>query len=60
MTSDGSDDADEAGSSTYEPSVAHRVSRGWMLQRDMGVDGVQVQCTNLHKEAELDYLTSNP
>lgn len=36
MTSEGSDDADEAGSSTYEPSVAHRVSRGWMLQRDMG------------------------
>jgi len=37
MTSEGSDDAGEAGSSTYEPSVAHRVSRGWMLQSDMGL-----------------------
>ena len=42
MTSEGSDDADEGGSSTYEPSVAHRVRRWWMLQRDMEGDGVQV------------------
>jgi hypothetical protein len=39
MTSEGSDDAGEAGSSTYNPSVAHRFSRGWMLQRDMAVTG---------------------